>query len=176
MISFVETLPAQSRDVISSARICARRVGGANKSRASRNQAFDFIGMNTSMVISAGSWSRPRHNLSRSGVKSERVLGLDLSHLTPAQEGASSGIGNQNSLIANLKFGFVNHEVKKTSQYSNRYNSENDVEKDSGKEGLKNCAHEQGITNVRENNRRFGSEELNVGHSELSILSGDNND
>ena len=108
-------------------------------------------------------------------MKSQGVFCLDLSHLAPAQEDLGEWIDNQNSFIADFQSGLVHDQINETSNSDCCDNGENDVEQICCYEGLKQGAEQEGVADERENERRFGAESLNVGHRELSFMSGDSN-
>ena len=174
-MTLLETFPSHSRDVISSARISPRGVRSANQSRAVGNESFNFVGMDASMVVATGSRCCPSDSFSVSSMKSQGVFCLDLSHIAPAQEDLGEWIDDQHSFIADFQSGLVNDQVNETSNSERCDNGEYDVEQVCCYEGLKQGAEQEGVADARENERRFGAESLNVGHRELSFMSGDSN-
>ena len=175
-MALLEVLPTQSSDVISGAGISSRRIGSSNQSRAIWNQALNLVGVDAAMVVATGSGCCPSRDLPLCCVESQDVLGLDLSDITPAKSDSAKGIGNDNSFITDLEFGLMNNEIKEASQYRDSSKSKDNVQDIRRNEGLNNSASQESVSNVGNDHCGCGSEELNVGHRGLSILSGDNND
>ena len=167
-MTLLEFLPSQSGDVSRSSGISSRRISSAYKGAISRNQTFDFVGMDSSMVVSAGSKCRPGGDLSICCVESQGVLGLDLNHIAPSQEFLGEWISDDHALISDLQLRTVNYQEDKSSDHCCGNQSQNDVRDIGGYEGLKNRSSQQCVSNVGHHNCGCGSETFDVRQSELS--------
>lgn len=167
-MTLLELLPSQSGDVRRSPGISSRRISSANKGGISGNQTFDLVGMDSSLVVSAGSQCCPGGDLSICCVESQGVLGLDLNHIAPSQEFLGEWISDDHALISDLQHRTMHDQVNESSNNCCGNQSQNDVRDIGGYEGLKNSSSKQGVSNVGHHNCGCGSETFDVRQSELS--------
>ncbi len=107
----VELFQTQLRDVAGLSAITAWGFTGSDLVIESDIHAFDFAGMNTSRVVSAGSGSRPGVDGLAPDLNAHRVSGLNGFHSVPTNSDLLQGISNTDSLIEDLYLGMNEEQI-----------------------------------------------------------------
>jgi len=95
----VEGFESQLREVASLTRITSGGFTGTDQTVVSDLHSFNFRGMQTSGVVSPGSWSSPCSDDLSFDLQTHRVLGFDAFDYVPSQSLTLKGIDNGDALI-----------------------------------------------------------------------------
>lgn len=134
----VELFKSQLRDVAGLSAITAWGFTWSDLIVESNIHAFDFAGMNTSCVVSAGSRRRPCVDRLASDLDTHRVAGFDRFNAMPTNSDLLQGIGNTDALIEDFNFRMDEEQVRAAQSKACPCDSDKVSLKTSGRNGLNN--------------------------------------
>ena len=168
--TLIETIPTQFSDVRSSSRISARRIASADQGSAAGNQTSNFVRTDSSVMVTTRRQCSPRGITLTLSVKSKRVMRFNLQNILPAELDSAQGIIDDDSFVANLQTWVMDNQINPDRYEGCNGNTSRRINRIPSKDGLQNSQEEQSVTAVRSKDRRLGTEEFNVGHSDVSLI------
>lgn len=112
----LELFESQFSDVTSLSTLAARRFASADLTLESDIHTFDFAGVYSSGVVSAGGWSSPGVDSSSSNLNAHGVSSFNGFNSLPTNCDFLQGIGDSDAFIEDLNLG-ANEEQIGTAQY-----------------------------------------------------------
>jgi len=164
-MTLLKSIPSHPCNVSSRTRIGAGRISRSNDRHVFRDHEFNFGAINSPLVVSTGSKSGPSAEFfAFGGVEGEGILSLNFDDVLPAQFDSLDGVLNDYSLISNQETGTMNDKEDEGANDCCGGKCDCNVIEISGPKGLQNRAHQERITDIRDNNRGSRPEEFGIAH------------
>ena len=168
--ALIETIPSQFSDIRSSAGIGSGGIAGANESSAVGNQPFNFVRVDSSVVVTTRRERSPRGVTLTLRVESKRVSRFNLKNVLPADVNLAEGIVDYDSFIANLETWAMNNEANQNRNECCDRDSACCINPITSENGLDDRKSQQSVTAIGSKDGGFGTEEFNVRHFDASLI------